>query len=231
MRILIFGESHTAALFVGHKQLRKGRATLPDIAIRSMGGGHAFQQQFFADRGDHVAITAPELSRQIDRLPLPGLEAVYGFCAPLCPYRLYNKPAWQMPISKPFLRPMVIEDQKQALAFIDALKQAGIRLFVIEAPRPFRHHHALKKTHSAVISYVDRMYRDIIRDELAKRDVPVVSVPVHLFDAEGFMLEEYACPDDPYHGNARFGRVMIEEIAAFVSKDPLGSAGMQLAAA
>jgi hypothetical protein len=75
------------------------------------------------------------------------------------------------------------------------------------------------------------MYRDIIRDELAKRDVPVVSVPSGLFGAEDFMPEEYACPDDPYHGNARFGRVMIDEIAAFVSQDPLGSAGMQFAAA
>jgi hypothetical protein len=237
MKVLITGESHTAALYWGQKQIEKENNWAPsvDIIIRPLGGGHILPTQFFIDRGDHAEITVPQYRRQFRRLPLDDGEnanTMYGLCAPLHTARVWRHHDWRLfapvgvrqqeaPISSGMLRRVILDDQKYVLELIDVFVRTGKRVFAIEAPHPFRHHHALKTVRRDLILYVNRTYREIIRSELANRSVPIVSVPAQCLDGVGFMREEYGRKDDSQHGNAKFGRLMMKEISAFLEHFPI----------
>ncbi len=115
------------------------------------------------------------------------------------------------------LRRVILDDQQYILDLIDIFVRTKTEVFVIEAPRPFRHHPALKQIRPAVALAVDRAYRAVMRAEFAARSVPVVSAPAATIDDKGFTREEYGRPNDPHHGNMQFGRLMMLEIDKFVS--------------
>ncbi|MBV8474743.1 MAG: hypothetical protein JO234_15105 [Hyphomicrobiales bacterium] len=232
MKVIITGESHTAALFMGQKQIvKEGKIPLQDILIRPLGGGHLLREPFFVDQGDHAEITQPELRRNYERLPLAaqaGERIVYGLCAPLHTARVWRETDWrsfaplghevdETPVSPGMLRRVVLDDQRYVLDLIDIFARTKTEVFVIEAPRPFRHHPALKQIRPAVALAVDRAYRAAMRAELAARSVPIVSAPAATVDDKGFTREEFGRPDDPHHGNMRFGRLMMLEVDKFVA--------------
>lgn len=233
MKVVITGESHTAALFMGQKQLEKeGHKSAVDIAVRPLGGGHLLREPFFADKGDYAEIVMPQFRTRFERLPLGGADhqdTIYGLCAPLHTARVWRDLDWgrfapighvknETPISKAMLRDIILEDQRHILAFLDIFVRAGVGVFAIEAPRPFRHHQALKRIREDVVLAVDAAYREIIRAELSARSVPVVSAPTICLDARGFTLEQYGRAADPHHGNMKFGRLMMLEIEKFAAQ-------------
>jgi hypothetical protein len=234
MKVVITGESHTAALFMGQKQLEKEghKGAAANIVVRPLGGGHLLREPFFIDRGDHAEIVTPQFRARFERLPLDGAEnqdTIYGLCAPLHTARVWRDLDWsrfaplghakaETPISKSMLRDVILEDQKYILAFIDIFVRTGVHIFAIEAPRPFRHHQALKHVREDVALAVDAAYREILRAELSARSVPVVSVPQKCLDVRGFTLEQYGRAADPHHGNMKFGRLMMLEIEAFLTQ-------------
>ncbi len=233
--ILLTGDSHTAAL-------RKGQIAIevegqwPErlrLAIRPLGGGHLTCEPFFIDRGDHAEITVAAYRRQMQRLPMdddpPG--TIYGLSAPLHSVRLWRHPAWQTfvpaamagavsgtPVSSGMLQRLVLEDQRNVLDLVSLLKRLGKRVFVVEAPYPFRHHPAMRKTSRDLVRFVDGFYRDLVRRELMRLAVPVVAVPARCVE-DGFMLDLYAQPGDHHHGNQRYGRIMMDEVLAFLDRE------------
>lgn len=64
---------------------------------------------------------------------------------------------------------------------------------------------------------VDKLYRTTIRAELAQLGVPVVNVPARCLDEDGFTLAEFGQLDDPHHGNAPYGAVMMGEVLMHLS--------------
>lgn len=237
MRAMITGDSHTAALHRGHAALLDEGRWPAGLAldIRPLGGGHLTRAPFFSDRGDHAEITTAEYRRRFDRLPLAsdGPDVVYGLSAPLHSVRVWRHPAWRRfspaglapgsaapgesatPVSSGLLRRVILDDQRHVLALIAILLRGGRQTFVVEAPRPFRHHPALDETSPDLVAHIDAIYRRTIRRELDAMGVPVVSVPEDCLD-RGFMRDDYAQPGDPHHGNAAYGRLMMERVAAFL---------------
>ena len=234
MSVLIIGDSHAGALQRG-KELMEAEGRWPthmNITIRPLGTGSRLRNPFFVDRGDHAEIVNPYYRKLFKRLPVveeTGTSIVYGICAPLHSGRVIRQPDWsrfaptavadrEAPVSTAMVRRVVLDDQKYVMGLLDILLRAGKKVFVIESPSLFRHHPVLKKTRPEVVMRVDREYRAIIRQELAKRSIPEVSVPSKCFDANGFMLDSFRREKDPHHGNIQFGELMIGEIIKFLEK-------------
>lgn len=235
--ILLTGDSHTAALRKGQIAI-EAEGRWPEqvrLSIRPLGGGHLTCEPFFIDRGDHAEITAAAYRRQMQRLPMDDdpPATIYGLSAPLHSVRLWRHPAWQSfapatmagtvsgsPVSSGMMQRLVLEDQRHVLDLLALLKRLGKRVFVVEAPYPFQHHPAMRKTSIDLVRFVDGLYRNLIRRELARLAVPIVAVPDRCVE-DGFMLDLYAQPGDHHHGNQRYGETMMDEILAFLDRDGL----------
>ena len=169
--VLVFGDSHTAALRRGQLAIEADGTWPADLrlAVRPLGGGHLATAPFFADRGDHAEVTLPEYRRQFDRLPRADdpSDMVYGVSALLHPVRVWRAPAWQdfapadmalpdvAPVSSGTVRRLAIADGRPMLDLVALLRRIGRRVFAVEAPYPFRHHPALRRTPAAVVMRVD----------------------------------------------------------------------------
>ncbi len=235
--VLVFGDSHTAALRRGQLAIEAEGLWPANLAltVRPLGGGHLACDPFFADRGDHAEITLPEYRRQFERLPRRDdpPDAIYGVSALLHPVRVWRHPSWQgfapaslaqsgeestaTPASSGMVRRLALDDQGPMLALVALLRRLGRRVFAIEAPYPFRHHPALRRTPAAVVMRVDRLYRDAVRAELDRLGVPVVAVPGRCRDEDGFTRAELGQEGDPHHGNGRYGAIMMGEVLAHLA--------------
>ena len=237
--ILLTGDSHTAALRKGQIAI-EAEGRWPErvrLCIRPLGNGQLTCEPFFIDRGDHAEITAASYRRQIQRLPMSddSPDTIYGLSAPLHSVRLWRHSAWQSfvpatmaealsgtPVSSGLMQRLVLEDQRYVLDLLALLTRLGKRVFVVEAPYPFHHHPALRKTSRDLVRYVDGFYRNLVRRELQRLSVPIVAVPDRCVE-DGFMPELYEQPGDHHHGNQRYGEMMIDEILAFIDRDGLAA--------
>ena len=237
--VLIFGDSHTAALRHGQLAIEADGQWPADLSltVRPLGGGHLACQPFFVDRGDHAEITLPEYRRQFERLPRRDdpPNAVYGVSAPLHTVRVWRHPDWQTfapiaarvapdeapttPASSGMVRHLALDDQSHMLALVALLRRLGRRVFAIEAPYPFRHHPALQRTPAAVALRVDRLYRDAVGIELKRLGIPVVAVPEQCRDEDGFTRAEFRLDGDPHHGNGRYGAIMMGAVLAHLAAE------------
>jgi hypothetical protein len=197
-----------------------------EFELRPLGGGHRLNHRFFRADGDRVVITHPELRRFVTVFPVaPDIEK-YGLSAPLHTLRLTRRMDWKAfapaglrdgeraPVSLAMLNALILEDQRHVLKFLEALQKIGLDVFVIEPPGLFRHHRVFGEgVPREVAMFVDREYRRVIRQELSKMGVPVVSVPAKVLDADGFTNVEYMRHEqDNHHGNTDFGEVMLQQI-------------------
>ena len=193
--ILLTGDSHTAALRKGQIAI-EAEGRWPEqvrLSIRPLGGGHLTCEPFFVDRGDHAEITGRGLSKAAataadgrrsggNDLRLVGPAA---FRAPLAappPGRASRRPRWREESREHLYRAACCNDwclriSAMSLDLLALLKRLGKRVFVVEAPYPFDHHPALRKTSRDLVRFVDRVYRDLIRRELTLLAVPIVAVP------------------------------------------------------
>lgn len=234
MKVLITGDSHTGALKSGQNILiNKGDWPKQiDLTIQPFGNGKFFSTLFFFDKGDYAKICNPEYQKRFERFPpidLENSDVIYGLSGPLHTLRVLRHRAWsefvpapfttnESPVSNALLNQIIQDDCQYLLKFIDIILRTQKKLFVIEAPRPFKHNNSLKVIRPEVFSYVDSYYRDFIRRELKLRNIPIISVNPDCYDESGFMLECYRSPkeDDMHHGNAEFGELMMKKILDFL---------------
>jgi len=171
--------------------------------------------------------------KRIKRLPFSEQQEHYDYyviSGPLHTVRIWRRRAYwkkytpfipygnQIPVSTGLLRHVVRQDQRYVMQLIELLTREGVNVFVVEAPKPFKHHPILKWVNPGVISYIDGFYRKLMREWLASKGVPVINVPSDCYDADGFMLEKFRHenPSDPHHADKEFGAIMIREIIEFV---------------
>lgn len=127
----------------------------------------------------------------------------------------------ESPVSSSLLNEIFWNDQKYILRFIDSFISLGLKIFVIEGPRPFKHHSVFKRSgyREEVILYIDSEYRKFVFNELERRGVSVVRVPDFCFCENGFMLEEFKSykKGDGHHANEVYGEIIFNEIVRFVT--------------
>ena len=234
MKVLITGDSHTAAL-KGGQNLLISKGMWPqqvDLTIRPLGNGKFFTTPFFTDKGDYAEICNPEYRKQFIRFPPAEMESsdvIYGLSGlfhtgglrrhqtwtEFSPFHIANQ---EYPVSNALLRQVIRDKTQYLLKFVDIILQNQKKLFVIEAPKPFRHTKSVNPIRTEVISYVDHYYRDFVKQELRLRNVPIITVSPECHDEAGFMLERYRSPkeNDMHHGNAEFGQLMMKKILKFL---------------
>ncbi|MCA6218287.1 hypothetical protein KGA65_17265 [Ideonella sp. B7] len=232
-RILISGDSHTGPLAMGLAQWR-GREDLTalDLRIQALGSGHLLPGPFFEDRGDHVEIVQAEYKDRCPRLPpLPAHFDWIGFSGPLHSMRLWSKD-WtrHKPIGLPvgdepddpalhrvsigLIQQIIDDDVAQQLAMLSALRRHH-RVFVMEAPAPFRAHPAVNRNGASTVLCLNQLYRARVTQQLEARDIPVVSMEPDWLTPEGFLRPRFksTAAGDHHHGNADFGEAMLKRMA------------------
>lgn len=231
-KVLIVGDSLTVALKEGYRKLRSS-AQFPtdlDLSIVPLCGGAYLRMPFFIEKDGVALMTAAEAAKNFPQLPLAGEPPIYGFCGSLHTTRVLRDIDWskhapvevattEVPISSGLLEEIIYEDVKYVIAFLDVLMRSGASQFVVESPRPFRHHPMFTRARSDVLLCVDRAYRGLVRREMDRRNIPVVSVPAECLDAEGAMLDIYKHPNekDFHHGNEIFGTLMMVQVIEHLS--------------
>ena len=234
MNILITGGSHAVALNQGFKQLKQAGEVPASLAfrVRPLGGGLSFSRDFFCLRDDHVEITHPKFQAKFRRIPPP--DVTYDVVA--LSTALYSRPVWnktdwsvygipdfaedRIPISNSLLKRAIYDDNKYIIAFLGHLRNLGIKVCIIEGPRPFRHNIEVRRTGSDLVKHIDTLYRSLTLEILKREEISVVSVPDTSFDEDGFMLESYRHRNskDKTHGNAEFGLLMMQRVVQFVQQ-------------
>lgn len=203
-KVLITGDSQTAALRQGLSILEQARA-LPkdlDISIQPLGAGSHLTSPFFKKADGKITILERVYKRRIPVLPMDGDVSMYGFSGNIHTIRVLRDIDWrdyapsptakrENAVSLGFMQKLFEADQRYILAFLDAMKSLGMKVFVIDAPRPFQHHPMFEQCRKDVLMHLDREYRRYILNELAARDIDVIATPDECVDAEGFMLAEF----------------------------------------
>lgn len=237
MKVLITGDSHTAAMRWGMDTLiQNGNdANLGcQVDIKPLGKGGGLTQPFFEDKGDFALMLQRTRRHFAKRLPDVAEDGsgydYYAFSGLLHTVRIWrHKQDWanftpllsdegQHPVSTSLLGHIIAEDQKYQMELVDLLLRLNCQVVVIEAPKPFKHH-PLVQTKPEVVAYLDSFYRDYTKSRLQAKNVPVIEVPSFCYDDGGFMKEQFRSPklSDSHHGNSEFGVIMINEVAKFVT--------------
>ena len=220
MKILITGDSHTAALQRGLKALRAQGALREgvEVSVTPLGGGHVLPTPFWRDAGDHAEIIAPGYRAQFPRLPpqQPAIDVlapdvlapdvlapdVLALCMPLWPMRILHRMAGEKlaladrvadhaTVSKAVFRQLVQADQQHVLGLIDLFNRIRMPCVALSPPVLFADHKVLSRYPAAQALRIFDTYRAIMLTELAARDVPVIDLPPEARQADGFMRPDF----------------------------------------
>lgn len=226
-KILIFGDSHVAALKAGLDNI-EAKGLIPKhirISVRPLGVGGFLSTRFFEEKNGEIFFLNEQYRNNISKLPVDEETTLYGFSGNLHTTRVLRNIDWlnyapfplrleEAPISSALLIKIFEDDQKYLLDFVDSLSRTGKKMFVVEAPHPFRHHRFFSAVRNEVISYIDTQYRLYVKKELNKRNIPFLLIPSECLDHEGFMLDRYRHTKKPdgHHANDEYGTIMMYKI-------------------
>jgi hypothetical protein len=242
MKIVIIGDSHTAPLQRGLQALRaeSSPALRDDLwIVQPLGGGHLLPFPFFKAQPGHIEITQPEYRPNILRLPM-GAHADarwHGFSGALHTARVFRHADWArhalpgtddagVPVSTSLLGRLVDDDQRHVMGLLEAMQALKLNPFVIEGPRPFRHHPAVPTVGARKVLAIDLFFRARMKRWRAYKAIPVAELPPDVLDKDGFMRDDLRNSlTDPHHGNTAFGRRMVLQAAKVVSSPVKAEAG------
>jgi hypothetical protein len=192
----------------------------------------SISRDFFRPRDDHVEITLPKFQAKFRRIPPRGVK----YDAVAVSTALYSRPVWnktdwevygvpgfandRIPISNSLLKRAIYDDNKYIIAFLGHLRALGMKVCVVEGPRPFRHNIEVKRTGPDLVKHIDTLYRSLTLEILNGKGIGVVSVPDVALDEDGFMLESYRHknPKDKTHGNPEFGCLMMQRVIQYMQQ-------------
>jgi len=234
MNVLITGGSHVRALSAGFDAVKKNSGIPENVNCRilPLGSGLSVAGEFFSHQGDHIEITKASFRKNISRLPPDDFPCdAIGLST-----ALYSRPIWgiqddwgkfgippwhlgKAPISSALLRRVIEEDHRHILDLLSCLSNLGVKVFVIEGPRPFRHNPEVRKVGVETVAHIDKRYREITVEKLDSMQIPIIGLPAHTYDSQGFMLDTYRHEkaNDGTHGNTVFGTLMFKKVIAFTN--------------
>lgn len=237
-RILITGDSHTGALKRGLELLQTQGQVPEDFAVEvvGLGGGQHMIAPFFEVEHGVARITQPTFLKRFPQLPVPASSrdpTVYGWCGLFHFAKAWRDRSWidfrpstvagkTAPVSMGLIQETVTGWFGQQLELLHVIRKSGARVLVIETPRPFRHHWALKRISAEVVAAVDQYCQQIMMVELQDRDIELVRMPADCTDDMGFMDPRWRheVEADEHHGNEQFGALMIQQTCQYLRINP-----------
>ncbi|MCB1379370.1 MAG: hypothetical protein KDK89_13540 [Alphaproteobacteria bacterium] len=237
MNVTIAGDSHIGVLAKALVQMQEEGMWPADLVVRCDGANEGlWRQGFYADQGDRLDIVDLRFRRILGFHSLSlgePVDQVLGLCVHYHSNRFWRHRQWlkfapmgmqtkETPLSRQLIEQMALDDQEDMLNFTRLLRRFGLKVFAIEAPRPFRDHEAIArmKLRLDVVVAVDRMYRTAIRLALEGMSVPTLGIPLESLGSDGFMKPEYRSDreGDKHHANVDHGRLMMQQLPAFLAK-------------
>ena len=227
MNVLISGDSHIGALRRVHDvvELKCNHG----LDFKALGTGRKMSTEFFEEKSGFVEITDEIYRKNFKQFP-PDNDSydVIGIAAPFHTTRVWRDSLWsefkpwcidgnRKPLSDAVVLKIIEADVHYVMKFIKVVSRNS-SLFIIEAPKPFRHHSAVKSNGSELVSYIDGVYRQYVKRWLEDLDIPVLTVEPEWYDSDGFMLDQYRADNknDMHHGNLAYGRLMLNKVESFL---------------
>ena len=230
MKVLVTGDSHTAALVRGLAALKSAGELDPavELTVRRLGSGQLLVTPFWRAETDRAELVEPTYRRHMTRLPPEDHLDAIGLCMPMWPMRVVRRivsggnclvepePDRQA-ISQALFRNVVLRDQRYVLGLFEHLKAIGISTFAVSAPGMFRDHFNPQVMKPAAALGLFQAYRKLMAAELDVRKIPLVDVPSECLDDDGFMRAEFRhpAPGDAHHANTAFGEMMVLALQRF----------------
>lgn len=228
-QIIIVGDSHLGAI-------KRGFDDAPEsiqrrITFVPLGPGTIVREDFFKTEGKHVVVE----TKRHARLPLPDAtpDAVYAVSLPLNTSRILRAFEWdkfvpwymvqnasEMPLSQEALLRLIRSDVDKAIEFVAALSGLGLDVAVVEAPMFFDDANYLATFRFDVCKEVAALYRNYVLGRLVELKVGAVLQPQSTLTSRGTteLAYNHEDPEDVHHGNARFGRVMLDELVKYADR-------------
>lgn len=238
--VLIFGDSHTAAMKRGLVSLRE-QESVPhgfEVDVIGLGGGQHMLDRFFEVSDGRAVMTHPTFAKRLPVVPIPdGAQrgTVYAWCGLFHFAKAWRDRSWidfrpsaipgsRMPLTMGLVTETVLHWLRFQLELLEVVRRTGARVLAVETPRPFHHHWALKRIPAEVIAHVDGHLQDLMVRELARRAIEPVRIPRTCLDDLGFMNTEWRneVETDEHHGNAAFGALMIRRVCEHLAAHPAG---------
>lgn len=231
--IRIFGDSHCATLTRVWQTSRNEPPFNRISSINMLAAATAFYEPFFRVEDGRIQLTAPLFEGRMaglcdqngfliengsDLLISLGFHTNTFLNSKLfhqhMPY--FCAPEKRHPfISTAAIASIVTHYHHDVLDFFDVLIKRGQSLTVLSAPPPTRRFGLLPRGFSPVsVIRLDRLVRETMMSEFARRNIPVILPPEKTKDADGFLLEQYLIEDerDPHHGNMNYSREFLLKI-------------------
>ena len=237
--VLITGDSHTAAVKRG-LNLLEAEGGIPEdfeIEVIGLGGGQHMLDPFFEVRGDVAVMTHPTFAKRLPVMPVPGANergTVYVWCGLFHFAKAWRDRTWidfrpvtlqgrGAPVSMGLITETALDWFKHSLDLLRLIRESGARVVVMETPRPFHHHWALKRIPVDVVAEIDRHLQRLMLGELDARSLELVRIPASCLDDHGFMLPEWRneVETDEHHANQQFGAMMIQQLCAYLRTHPI----------
>jgi len=237
MRTMICGNSHVGSLAKGHKLLG-----LSDDAITlfPLGTGRKELHPFHEVTAAGVRFSEPSYQANLEKFTgraALGPDVRWGFCMGSHSGRLFRGRFWKWaepddicrpkkrPISAEVLEACIESDQRHVRAFLAAVKDAGIPLFVIACPPARDDNPAVDRgLRPEVIRHIDQRALAAFTAFLAENNIDFVAFPPEVVDRKGFLAEKYRLitqangQRDAHHGNEAYGAVMMRRVADYLDR-------------
>jgi len=231
-QLIVLGDSHANKL-VGAAQL----AGPPSLLGGNLGAASRFVEPFFEAKNGSIRLDQDRFAdrRQkwasrygiaTDRI-LPGTPLIVRLGTASATF--YGHGMWKQfavgaqgrrhVVSRQAAVAMAARMEREVLRFLQALRATVSLRAVVEAPAPQRRHRALQWHGSENLFWLDRVFRQPVRDWCQQQRVPLI-VATDTIDDEGFLRPEFY-GDDWSHGNALWGASVLEHLAA-VEADAAG---------
>ncbi|MFD0981711.1 hypothetical protein [Tropicimonas aquimaris] len=240
MKVLIIGDSHTRRLSAGLRSLQDEEAVDDGLRIKvqGLGTGRLLATPFFRPMDGYAEVVEPEFREYMERIPPePGVYHAIGLSMLFHPSRIMRSilrggycvgefiPGRQA-ISESLFRELSRQDQTYVLQLCDLLKAAGYRVFAVSAPGTFRDYPLVSELGAAQALRIERLHRSEVLHQLERRGIEAVDIPTACRDADGFMKQEFRAEraDDAHHGNAAFGKLMMQHVLELLRSPPPGVA-------
>ncbi len=226
--IFITGNSHSAAMRKGLSLLEGDLHQLASTVrfeIFGLGSDFALDDGFFREAGKYLLLNSGHLHEaRFTRLPPDPMPFACGFCLPQW-HEFSWSASWKLeaggsPINTPYAEISAVQMRKafetkkrHSLRALVYLKEQRHNIFAIECPYPFKHRTDSDSWDLPTVLAADNFCRQLFRSICKESGMPLVRVPEHCLDGDGFMKPEYSAgKDDKFHGNAKFGETMLREI-------------------